>query len=365
MASMKIAILQPYIEGIGGAQRVIETYALYLQKRGHEVEIFTQRYNSKTAYPGFKKLKINLLGLKSKIFSPFVFWFKKFDGFDVVIANDWPTNFASLRNDNVFWVCYSPKRDFYDLRKYYWNNAGFLGKVSLVLKRILFQGLDKLSAQNMKTIATNSINVRERVKKYYGRDAEVVYHGINYNDYKSKSYQNYILSVGRFVPAKRVDMAIKSMGFVKNKQLGLYVVGDGPDKDKIIELCKNYPNVKFLGNVSDDELIRLYANCLGVISICINEDWGLVPLEAGASRKVIIGENEGGLRESVINGQTGFLLDGVRPESIAETIDFLADNKKLAIKMGKEARKNVKRFDWKILLPKLEKLIKDISVNGK
>jgi hypothetical protein len=162
---MKIAILQPYIEGIGGAQRVIETYALYLQKRGHEVEIFTQRYNSETAYPGFKKLKISLLGLKSKIFSPFVFWLKKFEGFDVVIANDWPTNFASLRNDNVLWVCYSPKRDFYDLRKYYWNNTGFFGKISLVLKKLLFQGLDKSSAQNMKTIATNSINVRERVKK--------------------------------------------------------------------------------------------------------------------------------------------------------------------------------------------------------
>jgi len=356
---MKIAILQPYIEGIGGAQRVIETYALYLQQKGHEVEIFTQRYDEKTAYPGFKKLKINLLTPKSKLFSPFIFWLKKFDGFDVVIANDWPTNFASLRNDNVVWICYSPKRDFYDLKEYYWENASFFGKISLLLKRLFFQKLDKMSAMRMKKIAANSKNVHARMQRYYQKDAETIYHGINYKDYKSKSHQNYILSVGRFVPAKRIDIAIKSMGFVRNKNIKLYVVGDGPDKAKLEELSKNYPNVKFCGAVSDKKLTELYANCLGVISICINEDWGLVPLEAGASGKVVIGENAGGLKESVINGKTGLLLNEINPESIASTIDFLGDNKKLAIKMGQAARKNVKKFDWKVILPKLERFIEN------
>ena len=356
---MKIAILQPYIEGIGGAQRVIETYAIYLQQKGHEVEVFTQRYDEKTAYSGFKKLKINLLSPKSKLFSPFVFWLKKFHGFDVVIANDWPTNFASLRNDNVSWICYSPKRDFYDLKEYYWNNTGFFGKISLLLKRLFFQKLDKMSAMQMKRIAANSKNVHARVQRYYGRDAETIYHVVNYNDYKPKNYKNYILSVGRFVPAKRIDIAIKSMGFVKNKDIQLYVVGDGPDKNKLEELSKNYPNVKFYGAVSNKKLNELYANCLGVISICINEDWGLVPLEAGASGKVVIGENAGGLKESVINGKTGLLLNENNPESIASTIDFLADNKKLAIKMGQAARKNVKKFDWKLILPKLERLIEN------
>jgi len=356
---MKIAILQPYIEGIGGAQRVIETYALYLQKQGHDVEIFTQRYNPKTAYPGFKNLKISAIGLKSKFFSPFIFMFKKFRDFDVVIANDWPTHFASLINNNVFWICYSPKRDFYDLREYYWSNASFLGKVVLWLKKVLFQKIDKISAQRARIIIANSKNVQARIKKYYGRDARVLYHGINCSDYKNENYSNYILSVGRFVPAKRIDIVIKSMGFVKNKDVKLYIAGDGPDRDKIVELCKNYPNVKFLGSVPDKKLVKLYANCLAVISVCKNEDWGLVPLEAGASGKVIIGENSGGLKESVINNKTGFLIDEVSPEKIAEKIDYLVKNKKIAVKMGKEASKIAKRFDWKELMPNLEKMIKN------
>ena len=63
---MKIAILEPYIEGIGGAQKVIARYASFLNSKGHDIEIFTQRYNKDTTYPEFKEIKINILKPRSK-----------------------------------------------------------------------------------------------------------------------------------------------------------------------------------------------------------------------------------------------------------------------------------------------------------
>ena len=58
---MRIAIFEPYIEGIGGAQKVIAKYSNYLQSKGHHVELFTQKYSSEMIYKGFEKLKINII----------------------------------------------------------------------------------------------------------------------------------------------------------------------------------------------------------------------------------------------------------------------------------------------------------------
>ena len=88
--------------------------------------------------------------------------------------------------------------------------------------------------------------------------------------------------------------------------------------------------------------------------IPINEDWGLIPVEASVYEKATIGTNEGGLKETIVDNKTGFLLNEITPEKIAEKIDYLANNKKMAIKMGKQARKHNKKFDWKNTLPVID-----------
>jgi len=357
---MRIAVLEPYIGGIGGAQRVIMKYASYLQSKGHNVEIFTQRYDKKNSYEDFKKIKINEISLKSKIFLPFIFLFKKFNT-DIVIANDWPTNFASIRNKNVLWICYSPKRDIYSLREYSLKNYPFYQNIKVIAKSIFLKKIDQISADKAKVIASISKNIQKKVRMYYKRDSEIFYLGIDFNDYKQGKYKDYVLCVSRLVKPKRVDLVVKSMGLVNNKKIRLCIVGAGPDEKEIKDLAKKYANVEFLGQVEDKKLLDLYSNCLAVIYTPIDEDWGLVPLEAGASGKPTIGSDEGGLKETIVNGKTGFLLDNVSPKSIAEKINYLAKNKKIAKKMGIEARKRAKKFDWNYLLPKIEKLIEYVK----
>lgn len=356
---MKIAIFEPYIKGIGGAQKVIEKYSNYLQSKGHHVEIFTQKYNSKTAYSGFNKLKINIIKPTSKNFSAFAF-LKKFKGFDIFISNDFPSNFISIRNKPTVWVCYSPKRYFYDLKKYYFKNASLKGKVVLCLKKLFFKRIDLISARKTNLICPISKTIEERNKKYYSLDTpHIFYPGINFKDYKFNKYGDYFLAVSRLVKPKRMELAIKAMKFIKNKNIKLYVVGEGPEKDKLKRLSNMNPNVIFLGEVNDKKLKELYANCLGVIFTPLSEDWGLIPIEAAASKKATIGVNEGGLKETIINNKTGFLINNVTPKKIAEKIDILSD-KKIAKEFGIAARKYCKKFDWKLILLNFEKEITNL-----
>lgn len=354
---MKIAIFEPYIEGIGGAQKVVFKIGTYLQSKGHEVVIFTQRYNADTAYKEFLDLKIKLIKPSGKNFSAFAF-LKKYSGFDVYITNDFPSHFISLRNSPCFWICYSPKRYFYDLKEFYFREANFKGKIVLMIKNLLFKRIDKISARRSRLIMPISKTIEGRVMKYYGlRAPNVFYPGVDFKNYKSGEYGDYILCVSRFEKAKRVDMIIESMKLVNNKRVKLIIVGDGPERENYLKMILRMKNVEILGRVSDSKLEELYSNCLAVAYCPMNEDWGLVPIEAAAAGKLCIGVNEGGLRETIIDGKTGFLISGVTSKKIAEKIDYLMGNKKIAEKMGKAAKVYTKKFEWDYILPEFEKLI--------
>ncbi len=357
---MKIAVFEPYIEGIGGAQKVILKYCLYLQSQGHTVEIFTQRYNPQTAHSDFSKIKINLITPKNKILSGKAFS-RKFDGFDIYVTNDFPSNFVSIYNNPSVWVCYSPKRDFYDLKEHYDNEASTKGKIALSLKRLLFKKKDKLAAQRNTRILPISKTVSNRVKKYYGINThQRICCGIDVLDYEYKEPKNYILCVSRLVKHKRIDLAIKAMKLIKNKNTELYIVGEGPEEENLKQLADGNDNIKFLGPVDDDKLIELYSECLGVVFTPLDEDWGLIALEAAASGKPVIGANEGGLTETIIDNVTGFLIEPT-PENIAEKIKILSIDRQLTKDMGIEARKYVTKFDWEKSLQAFEKQLIEVA----
>ncbi len=357
---MKIAIVEPYIGGLGGAQKVISEYTSFLKTKGHEVEIFTCR-KEKSPYSKFNKIKINVFGYRSKYLSAVNFLFKKIKGFDIIIANDFPSYLISIFNKNVVWVCYSPKRDFYDLKDFAFKNANFKGKLIHLIKRLFLKKIDLISARRMKVIFAISKNVESRILKYYNTQSRIFYPGIYNSVYFNKDYNNNFLSVARFVPPKRVENIVRAMEHVKDKRAKLLVIGEGGDKEKIVNLCKNKDNIKFIGKVSEKKLKDLYARCRAVIYVPVDEDWGLVPLEAAASGKTTIGVNEGGLKEYIINNKNGFLLENPSPVNIAKKIDLLMGDKQLAKKMGGEAKKGAEKFNWINLLPKFEKEISQIK----
>jgi glycosyltransferase involved in cell wall biosynthesis len=364
---LRIAIFEPSREVIGGGQKAMARIAEHLSKK-HDVTLFTQRPSKKEFELDFGKTKIEYLKPSQQYLAPLVFFFKKIRGFDLLFLGGFPGNLGSIRNSKdtpCMTLCYSPTRVYYDLREHLKKHSTFSGKLKLIIKSIFIKRIDFWASQRTHYFLAISENVRERIRKYYNRDSVVFYPGIDFHKFKRGKYENYILSVARFVSAKRVDMIIKSMGYVKNKKIKMVLVGAGEREEEYRKLSKEYPNIDFLGFVGNEKLFDLYSNCLAAIYIPVDEDEGYVPIEAGASEKTTIGVNEGGLKETIIDGETGFLIDDITPQKVAEKIDFLATNRSVAREMGEKANRYTQRFDWESTLSVLDKAIENFLERGK
>ncbi|MEM3122352.1 MAG: glycosyltransferase, partial [Candidatus Pacearchaeota archaeon] len=114
-------------------------------------------------------------------------------------------------------------------------------------------------------------------------------------------------------------------------------------------------NVKILSCVDQKELINLYSNCKGLITTSLNEDFGLTPLEAMASGKLVIAPNEGGYKETIINGKTGILINNISVEKIIEAIKSTRKNPE---RFKDKCLKQAKNFDTKVFIKKFKKEIK-------
>jgi glycosyltransferase involved in cell wall biosynthesis len=158
------------------------------------------------------------------------------------------------------------------------------------------------------------LNVKKRILKFHHRDAEVIYPPVNNSLYHCIEYGNFWLSVNRLYPEKRIELQIEAFRQIPEEHLvivGGYSTGDHAAiyAEKIRHNLP--PNVILRGEVTEDELIELYARCKAHICMALDEDYGLTPLEAMASGKPVVAADEGGYRETVTT-DTGIF---VQPES--------------------------------------------------
>ncbi|MCM3197193.1 glycosyltransferase family 4 protein [Priestia megaterium] len=211
--------------------------------------------------------------------------------------------------------------------------------------------------EQAKKIFSVSKNVQDRLKHYSGLDSDLLYHSLpNEELHYTGNYGNYILSVGRLVRMKRVDLLIKAMALTKTP-VRCIIVGEGSERrnlEKMIEELNIKHKVSLIGWVSDNELVDLYADSLGSFYAPVDEDYGLVTLESFKSAKpVITAEDSGGVLEFVRHEVNGWVLPE-SPEKFAEVIDTLYLNRELASVMGTAGLESVKHISWKNCIEKLE-----------
>lgn len=158
--------------------------------------------------------------------------------------------------------------------------------------------------------------------------------------------KNKVLVVSRLYPDKRIDLTIRSFAMSENKDLKLEIIGSGPEEHNLKLLVKHLDlkNVTFRGQVSEKELIKAYTEAHMILYTPIREMFGIVPVEAMAAGVPVIATNEGGLKETVVHGQTGYLIEA-NANKIAEKINLLKNND-IRFKMSKQAKKRAKEFTW-------------------
>lgn len=175
-----------------------------------------------------------------------------------------------------------------------------------------------------------------------------------------------ILTVNRLHPRKRVDLLIQAMPMVLAKipNAKAIIVGSGPEENRLNALVKNSGlnnSILFAGFVSQEKITAYYATCDIYVHLAKQEPFGLTVIEAQAFGKPVISVAEGGPKENVLDGETGFLIDA-DVVTLSERIIQLLRDDKLRIQFGEKARKHIKEnYDWRSSVQKFLKVCKNLK----
>jgi glycosyltransferase involved in cell wall biosynthesis len=183
----------------------------------------------------------------------------------------------------------------------------------LTLQRI--RAWDRRSAQRVTRFVANSAITQERIGQIYGVDSEIVHPPVAVERFSIGEPEDFVLFVGQIVRHKRVEVAIEAAQLAGRP---IKVVGEGPDLPRLKALYDSTA-AQFLGSVPDDRLADLYARCLALVVPNV-EEFGIAAVEAQAAGRPVVALGRGGVRETVVEGRTGFLVDGDDAASLAEPL---------------------------------------------
>lgn len=250
--------------------------------------------------------------------------------------------------------CHTPPRSIYDQKDFYlaslqvWQRPLFLALIRYLQPRY------EVGVARMDRIVVNSENVRRRVQRYLGRSSTVIYPPCDVQRYRWREPEGYYLSVARLDPLKRVDRIVEAFTRLPDKEL--VVVSDGAERGRLEALAENSPNVNFLGEVGEDRLRDLMGRCIATIYVPRDEDFGMSPVESMAAGKPIIGVAEGGLLETVVDGETGHLLPSeFNVDDLADAVNGLTAVRAETMRTACEQRARL--FDTETFLRKMEAVV--------
>ncbi|MFC1654010.1 glycosyltransferase, partial [Patescibacteria group bacterium] len=208
------------------------------------------------------------------------------------------------------------------------------------------------SAQKPDLLVANSENVRKRIKKFYRRDAKVIYPPVDLPHIRLARRGEYYLVISRIVGGKGLSLAVEAANEMK---VPLKVVGVSAGWGKEEERLKDMAGktVQFLGHVDDDELAGLYAGAKAFLVLASDEDFGITPVEAMGAGTPVIAYAGGGYKETVVEGKTGVFFDELNSGSLVKAMRKL-DSLEIS---EDECRKRAEKFSMETFKSSMEKLV--------
>ena len=365
---MHVVYLYPHFTYPGGAGTVVLETAKRLVKKGVKVSIITQSGNSEILkeFPG-----IHFEFIGGPLPNSFSYWIQYFGIYkrvekildtispDIIFPHVFPAHywgFLYKKHNPIIpciWFCHEPSAFIHDFRII--NGLPTLMRFFAKLSNPIMKFIDEKMISRADYIVVNSNFTANRCKKIYGiSKTETVYPGVNINEFPNapENKESYILCVSRLEYFKRIDLVIKTVFLLKKKDktIKLIIIGDGPEKKKLMKQRGELglsENVFFTGTINRELLIQYYAKALCVVFPSINEPFGIVPIEAQAAWTPVIASNSGGPVESIVDGESGFLIHPGSIDELFEKILYFSQNPSIAESMGISARKNVsEKFTW-------------------
>lgn len=338
MSEERVAILHDRFPGMGGgetfaveAARVLDApiYTMYVAESTEipdDVTVYAIRQSKYT-----KGLSGQLLEWRNSGMNPFETTSVAIDmtqGVDELAEYDILLESAPLSkyfvpetHQRIVHYPHSPPRWLYDLFRDRMDRVDypFVGFAARAYAK-LWRALDKEAIDYVDTFVANSELIRDRVRRYYDRDAEVVYPPVT-GDWRNEGDEGYFITWSRLDKEKRMDLIVEAFQGLDER---LVVAGDGEHREKLERMAAGHDNIEIRGFVEDIE--SLVANATAVVYAPMQEDFGLVGAEALMAGKPLIGVNEGFTQYQVEEGITGHTFEPI-VESLKKTIESF-DSKK-------------------------------------
>jgi glycosyltransferase involved in cell wall biosynthesis len=354
---MKIALVHEFLTQLGGAERVLENFleiwpdaTLYVlvsdpKKTG---AIFGQS-KIKTSFVD----KLPMAHQHHKLYlalMPAAVGSFNFSDYDVILSDS--SSFAKgakARGKLHVCYCHTPTRFLWTERDYL-QTQPYPGVLKMLAKPVLrwLKSWDFQAAQRPNFFIANSANVQSRIKKYYGRDSEVIFPPVDTEIFHPEGQiQDYYLAASRLEPYKKIRLVIEAFNELG---LPLKVAGTGTELENLRKIAR--PNIEFVGRVEDDNLRWLYSGAQAYV-FPANEDAGIMMLEAQACGTPVIAFKAGGALELVRDGATGILFGHQTKDSIKHAIGEF--QKKSFDRSA--IRQFALQFDKKIFQKKIKELV--------
>lgn len=375
---MRIAVYQPWIYLHGGIERSL----LELVKRSrHQWTIFTGHYEPENTFPEFKDLDIvelSQLSVDRNILSVlkvgFQIFFQKIplDQYDaLVIWCDGMGDMAVFRNHKkpLFNICSTPLRPVFDpvYIEQSLSSRPPHSRLAFHIFKFFFRYIDRLAWRKYDGVIATSQEVKQRILDgclYENTERmKLFYPGIDWQSYEENSAQtkHTLLLPGRIMWSKNIELAIVAFKKAKMPEPWKLVIAGFVDIKSVTylrelkDLAQGCAQIIFEESPSDVRLKELYSEASLVLFTPLNEDWGIVPLEAMASSKPVMSNNRGGPKESIIHGETGWLLEP-NADAWAEQLSALPEQEDFIRKMGLAARQHVKKYDWSVFVKGIDQV---------
>lgn len=243
-------------------------------------------------------------------------------GYDLILSSSHAVAKGIVPPSNAVHVCYchTPMRYAWEMEEVYlrdFNVPRFLRKtVKRQLKRL--RRWDLTTSQRVDHFIANSTESADRIRRIYGRDADVILPPAGDTFYRTSlvpmDQREAYLAIGRLVPYKRFDLLIQAANTLK---LPLMIGGKGQDEKRLRAMAG--PTVQFLGFVPEAELPQLYARSKALLAPQL-EDAGIIPMEAQACGTPVIALGKGGVLDTVKEGITGTFFPDQTPEAVMHAI---------------------------------------------
>jgi glycosyltransferase involved in cell wall biosynthesis len=267
---------------------------------------------------------------------------------DRVISFRFPS-YAVRHRRHVCWLNHR-MREYYDLWERFVRGLGRRGRLKESVRRRLFFALDRyLLLRRSVRLVAQSRTIQQRLVRFGGIRSEVLYPPAPERPYRTDRYGDFVLAVSRLHPLKRIGLLVEAAARMEDRSLRFKIAGRGDEEEavrrRIAELGLG-GRVELLGEVSEDDLVDLYARCRGVYFAPWNEDYGFVTLEAFRSAKPVVTAHDSGGPAELVEHEVNGLVAEPTASGVAAELDRLAADQSLGERLGSRALESARAHTW-------------------